>query len=74
MDDKWTFSQEDSYQETNAKYRALYQFASHYMRCLRLPRPYLEGTGVSTTEVHVLTLVSDNPGITVTEVAHPGVR
>ncbi len=69
MDDKWTFSQEDSYQETNAKYRALYQFASHYMRCLRLPRPYLEGTGVSTTEVHVLTLVSDNPGITVTEVA-----
>lgn len=69
MDEKWAFSRDDGYQETNAKYKALHQFASHYMRCQRLPRPYLEGTGISTTEVHVLTLVSDNPGITVTEIA-----
>lgn len=69
MEEKWTFNREDSYQETNAKFRALHQFASHYIHCLRLPRPYLEGTGISITEAHVLTLVSDNPGITVTEIA-----
>lgn len=47
----------------------LYNFAYHYMQHANTPRDYGTGDLVTTVEAHILLLIHDHEGITVTELA-----
>jgi len=62
--------------QTNAKYHELdtkasiiYKFVMNYNDYIKTARDYGTGEIINMVEVHTLTVIEENPGITVTEVA-----
>lgn len=66
---KKAFGQEESYEELSKKYMTMHRFAAWYMKYHRVMQPHMIAAGVSETEMHVLVLMLDNPGLTVSETA-----
>ena len=60
---------EKSYEEFNAGFSEMYRFVLNFTKYIRTPRDYLAGTGITVSDVHILALIVDHPGMTVTELA-----
>lgn len=58
-----------TYEELTRRADLMYSFATRYLKYVNKPRDYLTEGGVSVTEVHILALLSDHPGLTVKEAA-----
>ena len=59
----------DKYNELNTKASIIYKFVTTYSDYIKKPHDYGTGEIISMVEVHILTIIEENPGITVTEVA-----
>ena len=59
----------DQYQELNEKADIIYRFVSIYGDYIRMTHDYGTGEKINMAEVHTLTFIADNPGITVTKIA-----
>nr|WP_315019611.1 MarR family transcriptional regulator [uncultured Aminipila sp.] len=57
------------YHEMNAKASILYKFVMTYSDYIKTAHDYGTGETINMAEVHTLTAIEENPGITVTEVA-----
>ena len=57
------------YHELNAKANIIYKFVMNYNDYIKTARDYGIGEIVNMVEVHTLTVIEENPGITATEVA-----
>lgn len=57
------------YKELSVRADELYKFVVRYNEYINLARDYGTGELIGMVEVHTLTHIADNPGITVTEVA-----
>jgi len=57
------------YHELDAKANIIYKFAMTYSDYIKAARDYGTGERINMVEVHTLTVIEENPGITVTEVA-----
>jgi DNA-binding MarR family transcriptional regulator len=57
------------YHELNAKANIIYKFVMKYHDYIKTARDYGTGEIINMVEVHTLTVIEENPGITVTEVA-----
>lgn len=57
------------YEILNAFESVLYDFVLSYSNYMNIPKDYDVGKPFSMVEIHVLTDILDNPGITVTELA-----
>lgn len=60
---------EKSYEEFNAGFSEMYRFVLNFTKYIRTPRDYLADTGITVSDVHILALIVDHPGMTVTELA-----
>ncbi len=59
----------ETYEQLTAHMDQLYTFATRYLKYMNQPRDYLTEAKISVAEAQLVTLVSDRPGITVTEAA-----
>ncbi|MGI6095674.1 MAG: MarR family winged helix-turn-helix transcriptional regulator [Lachnospiraceae bacterium] len=59
----------DKYQKLNEKADIMYRFVSMYGDYMRMSHDYGTGEKINMAEVHTLTFIADNPGITITEIA-----
>ncbi|MEH7515280.1 MarR family transcriptional regulator [Gottfriedia acidiceleris] len=57
------------YHELDAKANIIYKFVMNYSDYIKSARDYGTGEIINMVEVHTLTVIEENPGITVTEVA-----
>lgn len=57
------------YHKLNAKANIIYKFVMMYSDYIKTARDYGTGEIINMVEVHTLTAIEENPGITVTEVA-----
>ncbi|MGW8427674.1 MarR family transcriptional regulator [Peribacillus simplex] len=57
------------YYELDAKANIIYKFVMNYNDYIKTARDYGTGEIINMVEVHTLTVIEENPGITVTEVA-----
>ncbi|WP_232697801.1 MarR family winged helix-turn-helix transcriptional regulator [Brevibacillus daliensis] len=57
------------YHELDAKANIIYKFVMTYTDYIKTARDYGTGETINMMEVHTLTVIEENPGITVTEVA-----
>jgi DNA-binding MarR family transcriptional regulator len=57
------------YHELDAKANIIYKFVMKYNDYMKTARDYGTGEIINMMEVHTLTVIEENPGITVTEVA-----
>ncbi|MEH7349425.1 MarR family winged helix-turn-helix transcriptional regulator [Gottfriedia acidiceleris] len=57
------------YHELDAKPNIIYKFVMNYSDYIKSARDYGTGEIINMVEVHTLTVIEENPGITVTEVA-----
>ncbi|MFF0826040.1 MarR family winged helix-turn-helix transcriptional regulator [Brevibacillus sp. NPDC003359] len=57
------------YHELDAKANIIYKFVMTYSDYIKAARDYGTGETINMMEVHTLTVIEENPGITVTEVA-----
>lgn len=55
------------YQQISPRADALYRFVVSYHNYMNMMRDYGTGEVISMVEVHILTLIEDHPGITVSE-------
>ena len=62
-------SVKDKYNQLNIKANIIYKFVTTYNDYIKKPHDYGTGETINMAEVHILTLIEENPGITVTEVA-----
>lgn len=70
MKDTENVSQTNSkYHELDAKANTIYKFVMNYYDYIKTARDYGTGEVITMMEVHTLTVIEENPGITVTEVA-----
>lgn len=58
------------YKQLSPRANELYQFVIHYYEYMNQPRDY-DGSGepISMVEIHILTIIADHPGITVSELS-----
>ena len=66
---KRAFGQEESYEELSEKYTSMHLFATRYVKYHRMIQPHMAAAGISAAESHVLILITDHPGLTVSEMA-----
>ena len=66
---KRAFGQEESYEELSEKYTSMHLFATRYVKYHRMIQPHMAVAGISAAESHVLILITDHPGLTVSEMA-----
>lgn len=59
----------NKYNELNIKANIIYKFVTTYNDYIKKPHDYGTGEIINMVEVHILTIIEENPGITVTEVA-----
>jgi DNA-binding MarR family transcriptional regulator len=59
----------DGYYELDEKANIIYKFVMIYSDYIKTARDYGTGEIINMMEVHTLTVIEENPGITVTEVA-----
>ncbi|PKG22641.1 MarR family winged helix-turn-helix transcriptional regulator [Niallia nealsonii] len=57
------------YHELDAKANIIYKFVMNYNDYIKTARDYGTGEIINMVEVHTLTVIEENPGTTVTEVA-----
>lgn len=57
------------YNDLSARADELYRFVMHYYEYINRVRDYGTGELISMVEVHTLSMIEDNPGITVSELA-----
>lgn len=57
------------YKELNDRVYNLYTFVDIYSTFMRTPRDYGSGEKIGLMDVHTLTYIVDNPGVTVTQLA-----
>lgn len=57
------------YKELSVRADELYKFVIRYNEYINMARDYGTGELIGMVEVHILTMIADNPGITVTEVS-----
>ncbi|MCC8139365.1 MAG: MarR family transcriptional regulator [Lachnospiraceae bacterium] len=55
------------YKELSVRADEVYKFVIRYSEYINTPRDYGTGEMIGMVEVHILTMIADNPGITVTE-------
>ena len=60
---------QNKYNELNSKANIIYKFVTTYSDYIKKPRDYGTGDIINMVEVHILTIIEENPGITATEVA-----
>ncbi|EOO11710.1 MarR family winged helix-turn-helix transcriptional regulator [Bacillus mycoides] len=58
-----------NYHELDAKANIIYKFVMTYNDYIKTARDYGTGEIITMVEVHTLTVIEENPGITVTDVA-----
>lgn len=58
-----------TYEEQTEFSFLLYRFSTRFLKHMKAPRDYLSDWGGSIMEIHILTLIMDHPGISVTEAA-----
>lgn len=58
------------YEQVSPRANELYQFVIHYNEYMNQPRDY-DGSGelINMVEIHILTIIEDQPGITVSQLA-----
>ena len=61
--------QQKSYEKLASDIDLIYKFVSLYTKYLKIPRSYLVDANVGITEAQIVTLIADNPGITVGDAA-----
>lgn len=66
---KRAFGQEESYEELSKKYEVMHRFAARYTKYHRAMQPHMAKAGVSAAEAHMLILLAEHPGQTVSEMA-----
>lgn len=57
------------YRRLNSRAETLYDFVRRYNDYMSVPKDYGNGREISMTEVHMLTHIEENPGITITQLA-----
>lgn len=57
------------FHELEAKAMTIYKFVMNYHDYIKTARDYGTGETINMVEVHTLTVIEENPGVTVTEVA-----
>lgn len=57
------------YHELNSKANIIYKFVMNYSDYIKAVRDYGTGDIINMVELHTLTVIEENPGITVTEVS-----
>lgn len=60
---------ENTFEKLNGQMEELYHFVLSYYDYLYIPRDYGNGEEWTMLEIHVLTDIADNPGITVTKLS-----
>lgn len=59
----------NTYNELNARANIIYKFVTTYSDYIKKPHDYGTGEMMTMVEVHTLTAIEENPGITVTQAA-----